>query len=643
MAGTNDIKEGVHPGNGHHFSAVGRNMQGGQQGDFNPHMMAQGAGGNGGNPNFMAYPQYNGNGTGVAGGEYGVERSHGNPHEGNYFMGGNVNAMSQQMMTNPGSGVTNTKPEEDVEGKTAAARGHYPFGGMHQEGAQGAMNDARDPSQMSGGYIMPGMEGKVDGMGGFGPQGIGFTAGMDANHMAMLVGQNKQDYMGNFYFGGQGAHGGHGGIKHDPNMMGSMGGMDPFGGNMGQHGAKNFVGYPGSESMRANPMGMNPGGYQMPMVNQGSGYMPEAGGPNGAGMNNIYQQKNPMQPGFYGEPSAMGRPGHSGSMPYGYGFNKPGFDGMPYAMNGPGNESIFRVSTPINGDKNAGIKGVEGGFPFTMKEKREIKQIGTLTPEERQQKIERYREKRKRRVWEKKIAYDCRKRVADNRLRIKGRFITKDEAARLLRSKEVSDPEMIKALKRKTGQDVDEKSEEASTDKDMAENGTNENFQNTDVSPSGGEAGILRANTTDISSVARFEDQRTQESNNGELIRSATAEETQVVSSQERLSGLTLQPDTGVNPDIGIGHGASVENNLNSDVQIAAADNSLQDNSAVINQVTTVASSGNEETGETIARNDAGAIEGEGEVEGDPEAEAEGEGEAGEEETPTSTLADPAN
>jgi hypothetical protein len=32
---------------------------------------------------------------------------------------------------------------------------------------------------------------------------------------------------------------------------------------------------------------------------------------------------------------------------------------------------------------------------------------------------------RKRRIWKKKINYDCRKKVADNRLRIKGKFVTR--------------------------------------------------------------------------------------------------------------------------------------------------------------------------------------------------------------------------
>lgn len=59
------------------------------------------------------------------------------------------------------------------------------------------------------------------------------------------------------------------------------------------------------------------------------------------------------------------------------------------------------------------------------------KQIGTLTPEERKLKIERYLEKRQKRNFGKKVSYACRKRVADSRIRIKGRFVTKAQAEAL--------------------------------------------------------------------------------------------------------------------------------------------------------------------------------------------------------------------
>lgn len=52
--------------------------------------------------------------------------------------------------------------------------------------------------------------------------------------------------------------------------------------------------------------------------------------------------------------------------------------------------------------------------------------------ETRRDKVERYLRKRKNRNWNKKISYKCRKEVADSRLRVKGRFITRVQANKLL-------------------------------------------------------------------------------------------------------------------------------------------------------------------------------------------------------------------
>ena len=56
-----------------------------------------------------------------------------------------------------------------------------------------------------------------------------------------------------------------------------------------------------------------------------------------------------------------------------------------------------------------------------------VGQLGIYPPAIRRMKIERYVEKRKRRVWGKKIKYDVRKNFADSRVRIKGRFVRKEE------------------------------------------------------------------------------------------------------------------------------------------------------------------------------------------------------------------------
>jgi hypothetical protein len=53
--------------------------------------------------------------------------------------------------------------------------------------------------------------------------------------------------------------------------------------------------------------------------------------------------------------------------------------------------------------------------------------IGAYTKQERQAIIERFRAKKKRRVWRKQIKYDCRKRLADTRPRVKGRFVSRKE------------------------------------------------------------------------------------------------------------------------------------------------------------------------------------------------------------------------
>ena len=55
--------------------------------------------------------------------------------------------------------------------------------------------------------------------------------------------------------------------------------------------------------------------------------------------------------------------------------------------------------------------------------------IGIYTKQERNEIIERFREKRRKRVWKKKIRYHCRKNLADKRIRIKGRFVKKIEDA----------------------------------------------------------------------------------------------------------------------------------------------------------------------------------------------------------------------
>lgn len=50
----------------------------------------------------------------------------------------------------------------------------------------------------------------------------------------------------------------------------------------------------------------------------------------------------------------------------------------------------------------------------------------------RRLKVERYLEKRRSKTWNRKICYNCRQKVAEERLRIKGKFIKKRRAMELL-------------------------------------------------------------------------------------------------------------------------------------------------------------------------------------------------------------------
>ena len=80
----------------------------------------------------------------------------------------------------------------------------------------------------------------------------------------------------------------------------------------------------------------------------------------------------------------------------------------------------------INNNNNLNSNIIINNNNISESEQQKLKDISKL---ERSIKIERY--KNKRRNWIRKIAYDCRKRVADSRLRIKGRFISKKDCEKI--------------------------------------------------------------------------------------------------------------------------------------------------------------------------------------------------------------------
>ena len=53
--------------------------------------------------------------------------------------------------------------------------------------------------------------------------------------------------------------------------------------------------------------------------------------------------------------------------------------------------------------------------------------VGAYSPTSRRLRVSRFIEKRSQRTWTKKVKYDVRKNVADSRLRVKGRFVKKED------------------------------------------------------------------------------------------------------------------------------------------------------------------------------------------------------------------------
>ncbi|XP_039007902.1 zinc finger protein CONSTANS-LIKE 2-like [Hibiscus syriacus] len=92
------------------------------------------------------------------------------------------------------------------------------------------------------------------------------------------------------------------------------------------------------------------------------------------------------------------------------------------ALSLPENNSFARKMKNMfsNGDLENSFMGESPGF-----------KVGRYSPEERQERISKYRAKRNRRNFNKTIKYACRKTLADNRPRIRGRFARNDETAEI--------------------------------------------------------------------------------------------------------------------------------------------------------------------------------------------------------------------
>eukprot|EP01039_Chlorochromonas_danica_P008214 gene8214-9061_t len=133
----------------------------------------------------------------------------------------------------------------------------------------------------------------------------------------------------------------------------------------------------------------------------------------------------------------------------------------PRAMSEPWNLADFSLQTMAA----AAAQEEEGVVPDFLAKYADVinknGRVGIYTKEERAAIVARFHEKRKRRVWQKRIRYVCRKSLADRRLRVKGRFV------KMVSSDDQSDAK-LRVLASLLG-DLEEEEEELSTPTDTTQ------------------------------------------------------------------------------------------------------------------------------------------------------------------------------
>ena len=116
------------------------------------------------------------------------------------------------------------------------------------------------------------------------------------------------------------------------------------------------------------------------------------------------------------------------------GASAPASDGQQPAGSisaiAPSGQAVGSSAETINSDLNSKdfvSMTIAGGPLWAKSVDGQRHFIGAYSPEQRRKRIERFIEKRNRRVWTKKVKYDVRKNFADSRLRVKGRFVKKED------------------------------------------------------------------------------------------------------------------------------------------------------------------------------------------------------------------------
>lgn len=102
----------------------------------------------------------------------------------------------------------------------------------------------------------------------------------------------------------------------------------------------------------------------------------------------------------------------------------PAYSGVPHdSVANPGQLATLPSSLSNTSPSNANASPATFQMELLNKDGR----IGIYLPDARRARIARFHAKRKMRIWRKRIKYDCRKKLADSRPRIKGRFVKRSD------------------------------------------------------------------------------------------------------------------------------------------------------------------------------------------------------------------------